>query len=329
MGGSQSQEFMVYTDAGEDVIASVPLMKRLAEEIYRKLRNTFRFLLANLDGFEPAKDEQPWAQMEPLDQYMLARTAELVEKVRKAYEEFELHRVFHALNEFCNSELSAFYIDLVKYVIYTLAPKDTRRLSAQTALWKITEALVRLVAPILSFTADEVWSYMPEVSGREKSVHIAHFPIPQELAPANDFSKDWEILLQTRENLLRAFEPMRVTKEIGKSLDLQLEFIYEPNEASRIPGGYVQTYIKYRDSLPELLGVSRVDLRQGAVSHPSHRHLVEYRKTVANGVKCERCWRYTGDVGDERRYPTVCLRCADALEKIGFPPFNEEEEKAA
>jgi isoleucyl-tRNA synthetase len=313
LGGDIVRLWVASVDFREDVIASVPLMKRLAEEIYRKLRNTFRFLLANLDGFVPATDEVAWDQMEALDQYMLARTAELVEKVRNAYDDFEFHRVFHALNEFGNSELSAFYLDVLKDRLYTLAPKDTRRLSAQTAVWKITEALVRLIAPILSFTADEVWGYLPEESGRAKSVHIAEFPAASDLAPASaELLKDMAQIRTVREAALKVLEAARAAKEIGKALEARLEV--------DVPTGDVATALsKYERQLPELFGVSQVVLRQ------IENAPVEVRFVKAEGIRCERCWRYTDDVGSEGRYPTVCARCADALEKIGFAPYAQEQ----
>ncbi|WP_047487688.1 isoleucine--tRNA ligase [Terriglobus sp. TAA 43] len=312
LGGDIVRLWVASVDFREDVIASVPLMKRLAEEIYRKLRNTFRFLLANLDGFVPATDEVAWDQMEALDQYMLARASELVEKVRKAYDEFEFHRVFHALNEFGNSELSAFYLDVLKDRLYTLAPKDTRRLSAQTAVWKITETLVRLIAPILSFTADEVWGYLPEVAGRAKSVHIAEFPAASDLAPASsELLKDMAQIRTVREAALKVLEAARAAKEIGKALEARLEV--------DVPSGDIAVALsKYERQLPELFGVSQVVLKQ------TENAPVEVRFVKAEGTRCERCWRFTDDVGNEGRYPTVCARCADALEKIAFQPYAQE-----
>ncbi len=374
LGGDIVRLWVASVDFREDVIASVPLMKRLAEEIYRKLRNTFRFLLANLDGFIPAEDEQPWEQMEPLDQYMLARTAELVDKVRKAYEEFEFHRVFHALNEFCNSELSAFYLDVLKDRLYTLAPKDTRRLSAQTALWKITEALVRLVAPILSFTADEVWSYMPYVQGRESSVHIAQFPAPallpqfsaaergsgpkarditawaegpgkqQEaflsaegathggsptateiiLVPHNADATllvDFNSLMSLRSDVLGVLEKARSSKEIGKATEAEVYLSLPADLAGNLVAAAAD---RYQSSLAELFGVSDVTPIYSEENASLRIHL-----SKAPNKKCERCWRQLEDVGVDDRWPTVCGRCADALLRIGFPSFNEEEEKAA
>ena len=317
LGGDIVRLWVASVDFREDVIASVPLMKRLAEEIYRKLRNTFRFLLANLDGFVPATDEQPWDQMEALDQYMLARTSELVTKVRASYDAFEFHRVFHALNEFCNSELSAFYLDVLKDRLYTLAPSDTRRLSAQTAVWKITEALVRLIAPILSFTADEIWGYMPPVEGREASVHIAHFPSAEDFGASQssaDLLTDIMQIRTVRESALKVLEAARAAKTIGKALEARIVVTAPKSELAAVLS-------KYERQLPELFGVSQVELAALDPALGSADTQVEFAK--AEGTRCDRCWRYTDDVGNEGRYPTVCARCADALEKIGYETTNE------
>ncbi len=304
------------------MIASVPLMKRLAEEIYRKLRNTFRFLLANLDGFVPQSDAVAWEEMEALDQYMLARCAEVVTKVRGAYEAFEFHRAYHALNEFCNAELSAFYLDVLKDRLYTLAPKDTRRLSAQTAVWKIAEALVRLIAPVLSFTADEVWGYLPHVDGREASVHIAQFPAENELASdaeAKQLREEFGRLRTVRESAMKLLEAARASKAIGKALDAKIVL--------RVPDAPVAPLLsKYERILPELFGVSQVELQ--AIDPALGSTALEAEFAKADGDRCERCWRYTMDVGAEGMFPTVCARCADALEKIGFPPYSSAQEAA-
>ena len=318
LGGDIVRLWVASVDFREDVIASVPLMKRLAEEIYRKLRNTFRFLLANLDGFVPATDEVAWDRMEPLDRYMLARTAELVTKVRASYEAFEFHRVFHAVNEFANSELSAFYLDVLKDRLYTLAPKDTRRLSAQTAVWKITEALVRLIAPILSFTADEVWSYLPAVERRETSVHIAQFRIAQDLAnvsSADVLDEAMKALLHAREYILAKLEDARKQKVIGKSLDAVVLLKISEQTHPFHPGSL--------QAAAEFLNVSQVIVQNDA-RIPNGTLGFEVSPAAQFGTKCERCWRYTDDVGSEGMYPDVCARCADALEKIGFPPMDEE-----
>lgn len=320
LGGDIVRLWVASVDFREDVIASVPLMKRLAEEIYRKLRNTFRFLLANLDGFVPAEDEQPWDTMQPLDQYMLARTAELVEKVRKSYEAFEFHRVFHALNEFCNSELSAFYLDVLKDRLYTLAPKDPRRLSAQTALWKITEALVRLVAPILSFTADEVWSYMPQVEGRATSVHITHFYSAQDLLPqgeAEPLCRDFSQLMHWREDALKALQEARDKGLIGKPTEAKLHIGFPMvRQAGAMPELSVLLQ-KYYQSLVEMLG-SVGEITPEVIQDP--KSPLRFLVSRADGQKCDRCWRYRKDVGTDPSFPSVCTRCAEALRAISYAP---------
>lgn len=323
LGGDIVRLWVASVDFREDVIASVPLMKRLAEEIYRKLRNTFRFLLANLDGFVPATDVIAWDQMEALDQYMIARCSEIVTRVRASYDAFEFHRAYHALNEFCNSELSAFYLDVLKDRLYTLAPKDTRRLSAQTALWKITEALVRLIAPILSFTADEVWSYLPVMDGRGNSVHVAMFPLATELGVADDpaaLLNDFAQLRSLREAALKVLETARADKEIGKALEAKLTFSV-PQEA------LAQVLSRYERDLPELFGVSQVELVAMDSGLGAAETVIDFDR--ATGDRCDRCWRFTLDVGAEGMYPGMCARCADALEKIGFAPMPDDLGEAA
>jgi len=266
--------------------------------------------------------------MQPIDQYILARAADLTAKIRKAYDEMEFHRVYHLLNEFLNSELSAFYLDVLKDRLYTF-PVAFRpghdyqrdlyiaRRSAQTAIYKITDALARLTAPILSFTADEVWESIP---GKTGSVHLTLFPKPEDLAPIAHTSKliaDWEKLLDVRVNILRQLETMRTSKEIGKALDAELQMLYDTTNLDEEG----RTLLKYADSLPELLGLSQVRVRSVAgipevVASYSVGHPV-----VSTAPKCSRCWRHVPDVGGNANYPTVCLRCAEALDAIDFPPY--------
>jgi isoleucyl-tRNA synthetase len=300
-------------DYREDVVASIPLLKRLAEEIYRKLRNTFRFLLGNLHGFDPAKDAVAFDQMQPLDQYMLAKTRELTEKALKWYEEFEFNRIFHAINEFCNADLSALYLDVLKDRMYTFAPPSKERLSAQTALYKITDALVRLVAPILSFTADEVWSYMPKVEGRVESVHLAGFPKPEEIAGTYFTStKDSSLfmLLLERDEVLAELEEHRKQKKIGKALEARVELhLIDPLY------GLAK---KFESSLKELFNVSQVSVHELPGQLPQRRIEV----LPAEGVKCERCWNYRTDTDSYGPWPVVCGRCRQALDEMGYAELN-------
>jgi isoleucyl-tRNA synthetase len=239
---------------------------------------------------------------------MLVRTRELTEKVLRWYEEFEFHRIYHALNEFAVAELSALYIDAVKDRIYTFAPQNPARRSAQTVLWMISEALVRLVAPILSFTADEVWQYMPAMAKRLPSVHLELFPEPASLAATidADFMSDWSTLLSIRDEALKSLEEARQAKQIGKALDARLVL--------EVPEKMGPLLERYWGSLKELLNVSQVEVVTGPAT------AVSATTWPAAGKKCERCWNYSVLTGADRRWPTVCERCSSALDEMGVPP---------
>jgi isoleucyl-tRNA synthetase len=311
LGGEIVRLWVASVDFREDVSASENLMQRVADN-YRKLRNTFRFLLGNLHDFDPAQHAVAWEKLEPLDQYMLARARELTTKVLRWYEEFEFHRIYHAVNEFAIVDLSALYADVLKDRLYTFAPNSAARRAAQTVLWKITDALARLVAPILSFLADEVWQYLPADSKRDASVHTTLFPAPDELAPAGQDAllADWAQLLAIRESAMRSLEEARQQKRIGKALEakLTLELPAEPLKIAR----------RYESSLKELFNVSQVELASTASEE------VRATTTDADGAKCTRCWNYRTDIGVDPRWVAVCGRCAGALDEIGFPPLTEK-----
>jgi isoleucyl-tRNA synthetase len=312
LGAEIVRLWVASVDFREDVAASENLMQRVSDN-YRKLRNTLRFLLGNIHDFDPARDAVAFAGMEPLDQYILARTAELDAKIRAAYDDFEFHRAYHALNEFVNSELSALYLDVLKDRLYTFAPNAPERRSAQTALWRIAEALTRLIAPILSFTAEEVWGYLPKVEGREASVHLALFPDLAEIVPGNEagLEAEWQQLLELRSQVLAKLEVLRADKVIGKSLEAVVTLY-----VGDFSDGILQ---KYEEALPELFNVSEVELQTVGHNDPGYQPALSVRHSER--PKCERCWRYVQDVGQDERFPTVCLRCSEALEEIGFTPL--------
>ncbi|HUD22774.1 MAG TPA: class I tRNA ligase family protein, partial [Acidobacteriaceae bacterium] len=332
LGAEIVRLWVASVDFREDVVASLPLLRRLADEIYRKLRNTFRFMLGALSetdpttglthDFDPATDSVEFSAMQPIDQYILARTAELTTKIRKAYEEFEFHRVYHLLNEFCNSELSAFYLDVLKDRLYTYPIKfkpgnaEQERLylarrSAQTAIYKITDALARLTAPILSFTADEVYQSLPHTHG---SVHLTLFPTPESLAPpmSVEDSAQWDGIFAMRDRVLARLENLRTQKEIGKSLEARVEISFD-DEA------YKKSWEQFEPSLAELFNVSQVNLL--LVPKTRTEIVPDLNVEPTSEPKCDRCWRHVPDVGQQEKYPTVCLRCAEALDAIDFPPY--------
>ena len=315
LGGEIVRLWVASVDFREDVAASENLMQRVADN-YRKLRNTFRFLLGNIAGFEPKEHAVGWTQLQPIDQYMLVRLRELTEKVTQWYDEFEFHRVYQAVNEFCIVDLSSLYLDVLKDRMYTFAPRDPARRSAQTVLWTITEQLVRLVAPILSFTAEEIWGYLPGTGERESSVHLAHFLKPDVLV-AEDTTKlaaEWAELLVIRDVAMKSLEASRKDGRIGKALEAKMRL--------ELPEQQFTLAQKYHSCLKELFNVSQVELAR------SNKTEVTAETLPADGIKCDRCWNYSLHVGEDQRWATVCDRCAIALDAIGFPPLEDQGEAA-
>jgi isoleucyl-tRNA synthetase len=312
LGGEIIRLWVASVDFQEDVTVSHELLEAQVAENYRKMRNTFRYVLSNLPDFDPAQHAVNFDDLKPLDQYWLMRTAQVNDQARKWYESFEFHRIYHQLNDFM-VDLSREYIDVVKDRLYTAAPNSRARRSAQTALWRIGEALVRLAAPIVSFTSDEVWASLPKVSGRPESVHLAYFPTAAEItgpiadaARANALWKDFETLLRVRDVALKALEIARQEKQIGSALEAVIT-VTAPEEL-------IPLLERYREDLRFMLIVSGVEVKQGAGGNGNAPLHVLVEK--ASGAKCERCWNYSQQVGKNERYPTVCERCSQALDEI-------------
>jgi len=309
LGGEVVRLWVASVDFREDVVGSEALMQRVGEN-YKKIRNTFRYVLGNLEGFDPETDAVPFDQMEALDQYMLRQTAAFAEDVRKSYEEFAFHKIYHRLNHFCIVDLSAFYFDVLKDRLYILTKKSKARRSAQSAIWRIGEALGRLLAPIMSFTCEEVWQYLPKVAGRKESVHMAEFPARAEIlgnTAGNDSNRDedWTTLRSVRDEVLKALEAARNNKQIGTSLEAQVTITASDPQYSLLK--------RYADQLRYLFIVSRVTLVQGSGNGTGGLH-VEVKK--ADGSKCDRCWNYSTHVGEDKTYPTVCERCSALLKEL-------------
>ncbi|HUK86960.1 MAG TPA: isoleucine--tRNA ligase [Terriglobales bacterium] len=317
LGGEIVRLWVASVDFREDVRNSEELMQRVAEN-YRKIRNTFRFILGNLHGFDPARDAVAFGEMRALDRYMLLRAVELAEQVREWYERFYFHRIYQAVNEFCVVDLSAVYFDVLKDRLYTSAPRSRARRSAQTAVWRIGEALVRLLAPMMSFTADEIWQALPALAGREESVHLALFPARQQLlgdagaaapAQASALMAEWARLFEVRAEVLKALEGARRSELIGSSLEAQVK-ILAPESLYPL----LEQHLR-EGTLREWFIVSGVSLERSPGGNGATGIQVEVSR--APGQKCERCWNYSVRVGEDPSYPTVCERCSAALEEIG------------
>ena len=318
MGGEIVRLWVASVDFREDMAASENLMARCAE-LYRKLRNTFRFLLGNLAGFNPATDRVAEGDLTPLDRYMLAKTRDLTEKILGWYEDFEFHRVYQAVNEFAIVDLSSFYLDVLKDRMYTFAPTSQARRSAQTVLWQISEALVRLLAPILSFTSDEVWEYLPAVESRPASVHLALFPKPEEIFSENPAKliEEWKRLFAVRDEVFTEIEAERKQGKIGKGLDARVEIFAGPEEASLLNSLSM-------DALAEFFNVSAVEVRTAGAAEGGAATKLRATATTAPGAKCNRCWRYTEDAASYGVWQNVCGRCRSALAEMGIAPPETE-----
>ena len=326
LGGEVVRLWVASVDFREDVVGSEALMQRVGEN-YKKIRNTFRYILGNLDKFDPQSGAVSFAQMEPLDRYMLRQTAALAEDVRNYYEEFAFHKIYHRVNHFSIVDLSAFYFDVLKDRLYIFAPQSQARRSAQTAIWRIGEALTRLLAPIMTFTCEEVWQYLPKVDGREPSVHLAKFPREQDLVggartpeqdggqafvgPLNTGSnpdQEWATLRSVRDEVLKALETARNNKLIGTGLEAQVAITTSDPTYSLLQ--------RHADQLRYLFIVSAVRVEQGSGNGTGSLHIEVKR---ADGAKCGRCWNYSVHVGEDKTYPTVCERCSAVLRELeGF-----------
>jgi len=326
LGGEIVRLWVASVDFREDMAASENLMQRCAE-IYRKLRNTFRFLLGNLNGFDPATDKIEERELLPLDRYMLARTRELTEKILAWYAAFDFHRIYHAVNEFAIVDLSSFYLDVLKDRMYTFAPASRERRSAQTVLWRITETLTRLVAPILSFTADEIWEHLPAVQGREASVHLVQFSKPAEIFSEDPTGllEEWKKLFLIRNEVMKELEGARQKKEIGKGLEADVKI-------KAVPSLY-RLLKKHEDGLKELFNVSNVVIDEFQteplraanfnVSQDINDAFSIY-VGLATGTKCARCWNFMPEVSNYGIWQNVCTRCQNALTEMKIDPPQPE-----
>ena len=321
LGAEIVRLWVASVDFREDMHASDELMRRVADN-YRDIRNAFRWILGNLDGFKPERDEVTFEEMESVDQYMLLLTADLVHDVLRWYEEFQFHRIYQRILSFRTADLSNFYFDVLKDRLYTYARTSRARRSGQTAIWRIGQALVRLLAPMMSFTAEEVWEFLPSIGEKPESVHLALFPTPAEVlgnterlagrsgeplpAGTEQLRADWERLLLVREEVFRYLETARKDKTIGSGLQAKVT-ISAPDETHSL-------LERFRETLRYLFIVSQVELKQLAAGGNGGGLKVEV--SPADGTKCERCWNYSTQVGMDPEYPTVCERCSATLREI-------------
>ncbi len=299
------------SDYREDVRMGKETMKRLSEA-YRKIRNTARFLVGNLYDFDSEKHKLDESAMHELDRWIMARYRRLVERVADAYERFEFHRVYHSLLDFCTVDLSAVYLDVIKDRLYVSAPEDRGRRAVQAVMCEILQGLVKLMAPVITFTAEEIWQLI-RTGDMPESVHMTTFP--REKPPDSDAEllERWEKLLQVRYAISKALEEARREKIIGSNQEAKVTLAGE--------GPLLKAATDYSELVREIAIVSQVDFSAGGGEgfiRPEDADGLLVRVEHASGKKCLRCWNWGEDVGSHGEHEEVCERCANVLSRLSM-----------
>ncbi len=291
--------WVTYEDYRDDIKISKDIISRLVET-YRRIRNTLRFLHANINGdFNPVTDRVPYEKMSSLDKWALSRLQRLIEKVRGSYDEYAFHAIYHSLHNFCTVDLSALYLDIVKDRIYVERKDALKRRAAQTVIFDTLISLLKLLAPVLSSTAEEMWSYLSGFE-KEESVLLASLPVARKELINPEIEEEWEKIWKVREIVNKKIEEKRAAKEIGHPLDAKVVVTAPTREFSLMKA--------LGDELKDIFIVSQVELKEGSE--------VDAAVFKADGEKCERCWQYNTDLFDVGPFTHVCKRCADTLSSL-------------
>ena len=288
--------WVTYEDYRDDIKISKDIINRLVET-YRRIRNTLRFLHANINDFDPTKDSIPYDKMSYLDRWMLSRLNRLIDKVIKAYEEYTFHIIYHSIHNFCAVDLSALYLDIIKDRIYVEKKDAIKRRASQTVIYETLLSLVKIISPILSTTSEEMWQYLRGKDAQE-SIFLCDFPeVKTELIDLT-LEEEWEKIWKIREIVNKKIEEKRLEKIIGHSLDAKIT-IQANDEDYRI-------LAKLRDEIKDIFIVSQISINKNAET------VITVSK--ADGKKCQRCWQYSTDITPpDAKFPEVCKRCEDIL----------------
>ena len=303
-GAEMLRLWVASIDYTEDVRLGEEILSRL-REAYRKIRNTNRFLLANLYDFD--RSQQPSdTDLTELDRWALARTADVADRVEDAYKRFEFHAAYHLLYNFCVVDLSSFYLDVLKDRLYTSAPDAAPRRASQLVMFRIADTLVRLLAPILPFTCEEIWTNLYPDTPPAESVHITEFSTEIKRHHNDKLLQEWETLLEIRSKVSKSLEESRQKKELRNSLEAMVHLRCGPQTFE-----YLRHFSK---DLASLFIVSKVEL---TASQDLGDNDIEISVSGAPGQKCERCWNYLPSVGEHKDLPGICSRCYQVLEEMG------------
>ncbi|MDA8211082.1 MAG: isoleucine--tRNA ligase [Clostridia bacterium] len=310
MGADILRLWVSSADYKSDVAVSPSILKQITEA-YRKIRNTCRYLLGNFYDFDPDCDQVAYEELNELDRWALLKLHKLIDRVLTAYRNYEFHVVYHAVHNFCTVDMSAFYLDIIKDRVYTSAAGSRERRAAQTVMYQIIQALVRLLAPVLSFTAEEIWRYLPESKDKPSSVQLADMPLVVEAYLDNELEARWDRILKIREDVSKVLEVARKDKVIGHSLNAVVD-IYPDRELA----GFLK---ELEPELAAIFIISKAAVHgtgdtapEGAAAGENFPGL-KIAVAQAPGEKCERCWVYSEELGKQPEHPNLCPRCAGVV----------------
>lgn len=303
------------SDYKDDIRISETILTQLSDA-YRRIRNTCRFILGNLYDFDPTRHMVAYDAMPDMDRFVLHRLQKLIHRTTSAYETFEFHAIYHSLYNYCSVDLSAFYLDILKDRLYTSAPDSIDRRSAQTVMYFLVDSIARIMAPILPFTAEEIWMHMPDMPGKEHSVHFLNFPQFKQSFRDDDLARKWELILDIRGEVTKLLEAARAAKQIGHSLDASVSLCVS-DELSKVLS-------EYKDLLRSIFIVSEVTVIRDISKQD------KFKPTAIDGLsvyvepapykKCQRCWILDPTVGSNYKHPDICERCGTVMTQLNSEP---------
>ena len=294
--------WVLSSDYQSDVSLSKDILKQITE-VYRKLRNTARYILGNTSDFNPDKDIVDYDKLEEIDKYALLKLNDLIKKCTESYDNYDFHEAYQAINAFCVIDMSSFYLDIIKDRLYTEKANSTKRRAAQTTMYLILDCLVKILAPLTAFTAEEIWKYMPKKENENvESVMLTSYPVVNEKYDNEELRKKWEKIVQIKEIVSKKLEEARAEKVIGHSLNAKV-ILFAENDLYK--------FIKENlELLQTVFIVSGLEIKE---EQRADQVKLGVKIMQAEGEKCERCWMYSTTVGEDKENPTICHKCSEAL----------------
>lgn len=294
--------WVLSSDYQSDVSLSKDILKQITE-VYRKMRNTARYILGNTSDFDPDKDMVSYSELQEIDKYALLKLNDLVRKCTESYENYDFHEAYQAINVFCVTDMSSFYLDIIKDRLYTAKANSKERRAAQTTMYIILDSLVRMLAPLTSFTAEEIWKYMNKSKNEKvESVMLTTYPEVKPEYENEELRAKWEKVVKIKEIVSKKLEEARAEKIIGHSLNAKVTLFAE---------GDLYKFIKEnKELLQTVFIISNLEVEE---NQRTNEEKLGVKIEQAEGEKCERCWMYSTTVGEDKENPTICHRCSEAL----------------